>query len=87
MLPGAALSTRCITMGAGHVMGKTTPVNMDNGPGIALMGITPFPKPLPRVLVCFRVRQGLFYKDLCLVGGFRTDYGSGMLLAGFQREV
>ena len=36
MLPGAALSTRCIPIGARHVMGKTTLVDIDNGPGIAL---------------------------------------------------
>ena len=60
MLPGAALSTRCIPIGARHVMGKTTLVDIDNGPGIALIGINLFPKPLPRVLVCFRGRQGFF---------------------------
>ena len=36
MLPGAALSTRCIPIGARHVMGKTTLVDIDNRPGIAL---------------------------------------------------
>ena len=61
MLPGAALSTRCIPIGARHVMGKTTLVDIDNGPGIALIGINLFPKPLPRVLVCFRGRQGFLY--------------------------
>ena len=60
MLPGAALSTRCIPIGTGHVMGKTTLVDIDNGPGIALIGINLFPKPLPRVQVCFRGRQGFF---------------------------
>ena len=43
--PGAALSTRCIPIGAGHVMGKTTLVDIDNGPGIALISINLFPKP------------------------------------------
>ena len=41
-------------------MGKTTLVDIDNGPGIALISINLFPKPLPRVLVCFRGRQGFF---------------------------
>ena len=45
MLPGAALSTRCIPIGARHVMGKTTLVDIDNGPGIALISINLFPKP------------------------------------------
>ena len=36
MLPGAALSTRCIPIDARHVMGKTTLVDIDNGLGIAL---------------------------------------------------
>ena len=53
MLPGAALSTRCIPIGAGHVMGKITLVDIDNGPGIALISINLFPKPLPRVLKHF----------------------------------
>ena len=61
MLPGAALSTRCIPIGARHVMGKTTLVDIDNGPGIALIGINLFPKPLPRVPICFRGRQGFLY--------------------------
>ena len=38
-------------------MGKTTLVDIDNGPGIALIGINLFPKPLPRVLVCFNVAK------------------------------
>ena len=66
MLPGAALSTRCIPIGARHVMGKTTLVDIDNGPGIALISINLFPKPLPRVQVCFRGRQGLLYVTLGL---------------------
>ena len=99
MLPGAALSTRCIPMGAGHVMGKTTPVNLDNGPGIALMGITPFPKPLPRVLVCFRVRQGFFHmsRPVCEAPAIwpsvshqtaqRAPVGSGGMVSHLLRKL
>ena len=42
--PGQRLSTRCIPLGAGHVMGKTTPVNMDNGAGHRAHGHHSFPE-------------------------------------------
>ena len=47
----------------------------DNGPGVAM----------ERRATVFE--PSFTTKDLCLVGGFRTDHGSGMLLAGFQWEV
>ncbi len=61
VLAGAPLSTRGISVRAGHVGGEAAFVKIDDTPAITLILIDFLSEGLPYVFVGLRVRQGFLY--------------------------